>query len=888
MPDPLTTARMMSLRVPIEPADGAPPASVPGPASDSISAAAPSPAPAPDVAVPITLKRRAARNWEATAQQEDAHRPIVGPRLAELTGLPASARAALLSLGTPVMLVFVYCAMFLLAYVLTVGVSSGDACSEGAFNDALATLSTQPKIGAPGGLAMSPITLELVVFGLASGCAFSHAIEFLATSSRISAARLASGGSVQARATLHLVVAASVAVFTMQALTYSALAFDVTKRFCWIGSGPSAGLVRIVAPLRLAYWSFSNPLIVCAIGVTVGAPSFLLALSSSATCLCCLFGLGLEMLPFLSISWAVLLFLSFSCWTICLYVAGRVFVAALRLASEIGDSSRPLILFLAANVVIVWHAYPLIFLLAQFGVISNFNEQYVLAVLDGIAKLVVCNVAQSIAAIYVRAEELTARKLQTLGDIEAAQRSTEARFRGDIIAFATDLKVLLGSAEDKASAIVIRALPPWRPASTGTGAMPEVDSPLTADAGAALAAVVSTSRLVSEFIHFYSPGPQRVSRATEFGEMDVSILDLAHLSLASMVSGEEGVLSLLGKSAIRRGIRLSVDVARGVPPDIISDPTRLRLVLLALCDASLTICPRGGHVECRITTIGWRSVPVAAARRGMSATKASMPFCRVAFVDDGVGLLPHELDELFSGTDAYETRSWARPGSKVAPEEAPRTKTTRLSLSETASVKSEGESRPQRRAGALSLALRVAEALGGTVGAKAEKSKGSMLWVDLPAFSSDHALSTCLTSAGGRRAREILRRTSVTALPPPMQRAPDEAASAALRTATLLAEREAADEQVRLRRRAAVLATSSGARSVDALSSASASTGLARSPLTTVDTQSLSYDDEVLRAYTQTAAGQRALLPSPSSGELTAKEVTLAEALLRLKRTNVR
>ena len=667
-------------------------------------------------------------------------------------------RAALLSLGAPLALVLFYGALFLLSYFLSLSAQVGggaDACSEAAFNAALTALGSVPKSGAQGGLSQSTSALELIVFGLASGCAFSHLVEFF-TLRPVGSRDGERSEAAQAHSTLRLVVAASAAVFCMQALTYSALAFDITRRFCWLGSGPSAGLERVVSPLRIAYWAFSNPLIVVVVGNTVGVPPFLLFLSSGITCLCCLFGLGLEMVPLLSPVWVVLLILSFSCWTVCIYAATRVIRAAMRLAREISDHSRPLVILLSIQVALVWHAYPAIFLAAQLGVISAFNEQFALAILDGVAKLVVCNVAVAVASIYDRADEMTARKLLSLSDRVIAQVAAETRFRSLLTSFTRELRVPLSGAASTATSLVERASP-----TIDAGGSEAPADGLHTDACSTLSYIVTALRLSDEFLAFHSRAAAPriatktvISRSSDFGELDVSVLDLSHLSVPSLLTGKHGVLALLGKTALRHGIRLSFEFGFGAPRDVITDASRLRLVLLALCDMSLKICPRGGHVECRVSSIGWRSVPVTSARRGAAAIKASMPFFRVAFVDDGVGLLAIEIGELFGAADE------ARPGvgAKVAPDdEVLRIESERLAG---ASEPVSDSVWPQRRAGALGLARRVAEALGGTVGAKVEPNVGTMLYVDVPGFSSERALSACLAGAGGGAAKAILRRIS--------------------------------------------------------------------------------------------------------------------------------
>lgn len=90
-------------------------------------------------------------------------------------------------------------------------------------------------------------------------------------------------------------------------------------------------------------------------------------------------------------------------------------IKALQHTADTNDPARPLLRGLVALLLLVWHAYPAVYFLAQFGVISAHQELVYYPVLDGFAKLVLCNLVVGISGVYQRASAAVAAKVEKQG-----------------------------------------------------------------------------------------------------------------------------------------------------------------------------------------------------------------------------------------------------------------------------------------------------------------------------------------------------------------------------------------------------------------------------------------------------------------------------------------
>lgn len=117
------------------------------------------------------------------------------------------------------------------------------------------------------------------------------------------------------------------------------------------------------------------------------------------------------------------------------------------------------------------------------------------------------------------------------------------------------------------------------------------------------------------------PPPPFLSRKPKDGgnaAIDILSLDLKRVSLGNIL---QDAVSILRLSAQRRGIAIEAE-ARSVPESCWSDPSRLRFVMLTFLAKALSLCPQGGHVEVRATSIGHRTLKGSDSGQGGSGADA--------------------------------------------------------------------------------------------------------------------------------------------------------------------------------------------------------------------------------------------------------------------------
>ena len=167
------------------------------------------------------------------------------------------------------------------------------------------------------------------------------------------------------------------------------------------------------------------------------------------------------------------------------------------------------------------------------------------------------------------------------------------------------------------------------------------------------------------------------------------ILDFSKIEAGKMVIEDtefdlrdvlEESIRLVAVPAAKKDLKLTLEVAEGVPEWVISDSGRLRQILLNLLSNAV-----------KFTESGWVSVSVS--RDGMEDSKLAM--VRFSVRDTGIGLTPEQQGKLFHAftqADRSTTRRFGGTGL------------------------------------GLSIAKRLAELMGGTIGVQSQIGAGTTFW----------------------------------------------------------------------------------------------------------------------------------------------------------------
>ncbi|MEL6591299.1 MAG: response regulator, partial [Bacteroidota bacterium] len=139
----------------------------------------------------------------------------------------------------------------------------------------------------------------------------------------------------------------------------------------------------------------------------------------------------------------------------------------------------------------------------------------------------------------------------------------------------------------------------------------------------------------------------------DFSKIDSGKLELENQGFG-LVDCVEDVLDLLSTKANEKGLELISNISTDIPPQIISDPTRLRQVLVNLVNNAIKFTPKG---------------EVSISARYLAKTAQDKLRLEFAVKDTGIGIPEnkiHRLFKSFSQVDSSTTRKYGGTGLGLA------------------------------------------------------------------------------------------------------------------------------------------------------------------------------------------------------------------------------
>lgn len=698
------------------------------------------------------------------------------------------------------------------------------------------------------------ISIDFVVFGVSCASALSHFLNIFDSNP----------GSITRR-----ILPLPIIVYLMQAFTYAVYGTNSTYSYCWEYNGH----VRLVYPLRYFYWACSNPLILAACARLIGIPPRRIIVGTIVTMLSMLLGYGAELRPLYSPSWMVLFFFACLFGTYILFFGGKIMYAAQAQADlqwkmyiakyqnmvgyeqiDYDYTTRVLIRSLIPLIGVVWNSFAVVYIISQTGVLTTQEELMILPLLDGISKILLCNVIVTLAKLYSKAD---AREQQAITNATLASHIYQSNAKGQqalLHTFASQLRLPLRSihiASIKASQRVNTILEEDEGAHnmeshlefvTGSASRPATPPLLAGDSNSASGNRVTFAadttekstvrsslppdtknivinsksglssasqihykllqsgaidalntvkvqasilgRVIDDFIALHASTRRRrtTTSATSQSSVDgstsnnfspeTSVLELERLNITNFIFSTviDGSIMALQGTALRHGVTVLSGRSKAVPEQIFGDEARMRYLVMALLAKSLSLCHPGGRVEVRTSAVGFRRVPIKyfTQRSRTSSTAGNdsipnspklmsgsvdystvvpetaftipVPFIRISVTDDGAGLDDQSVANMFRLPTTLVQPSTIRVNSmsKIVPENF--SKLNEPDEDDDEHFHGESVNLKQYMNDTMYLCQSVAEALGGTVGVSSIKGTGTMIFADLPAFSSDPRL----------------------------------------------------------------------------------------------------------------------------------------------------
>ena len=202
----------------------------------------------------------------------------------------------------------------------------------------------------------------------------------------------------------------------------------------------------------------------------------------------------------------------------------------------------------------------------------------------------------------------------------------------------------------------------------------------------------------------------------DFSKIEAGKLEIEHIEF-TLLPVVEGVLDLIASKARDKGLTLMGQIDEAVPANILSDPGRLRQILLNLAGNAIKFTPQG-EVLVRVRHLGLQD---------------GLHRLRFEITDTGIGMSPEVSARLFQPfvqADGSVTRKYGGTGL------------------------------------GLSISKRLVELMGGDIGVASTEGQGSTFWLEIPVKQGQHSSMpltardfsdiSALVASGSKMQSEIL------------------------------------------------------------------------------------------------------------------------------------
>ena len=196
----------------------------------------------------------------------------------------------------------------------------------------------------------------------------------------------------------------------------------------------------------------------------------------------------------------------------------------------------------------------------------------------------------------------------------------------------------------------------------------------------------------------------------DFSKIEAGKLTVEKLSFDIGQTTRE-CIGLLSARAGEKGVHLKSLLPENAPTHLVSDPNRVRQVILNLAGNAIKFTPAGGSVSVQMTLLA--TAPSAGGE------PASAPVLRISIIDSGIGIAKEKqarLFQKFSQADSSTTRRYGGTGLGLA------------------------------------ISKHLVELMGGEIGLESEDGKGSTFWFTLPLTPKQGTSTLPLSSPALNRA----------------------------------------------------------------------------------------------------------------------------------------